>query len=119
MASTAKTIPPENKVFIGNLSYFCTHDQLLRLCEPFGHVRNVYICKSKENTPLYYGFAYFAAVESAHRTIRELNGHFFMGRRLCVNHGELKQNVPKLSPGFQLLISFLSDQVKNNFIMLF
>lgn len=68
-------------LFVGDLSYFCTDDDLAKLFAPFGPVHKAVVRKSKTNEPLHYGFAEIP-LENAEKAIQSLNGLSFLGRKL-------------------------------------
>jgi RNA recognition motif-containing protein len=69
-------------VFVGNLSFFCTQEQLWNLLAPFGGIRSVKICRTKAKEPLYYGFVHLTSVSAVEAAIKGLNKKLFMGRKL-------------------------------------
>lgn len=69
-------------VFVGNLSFFCTQDHLWNLLAPFGGIRSVKICRTKEKEPLYYGFVHLTSTSAVEAAIKGLHGQLFMGRKL-------------------------------------
>lgn len=71
-----------NKVFVGNLSFFCTRENLEGLFSPFGSIESVHLCKSKDGEPLYYGFVHFYDPTDAQKAILALNNAYFAGRLL-------------------------------------
>eukprot|EP01033_Poteriospumella_lacustris_P008327 gene8327-6007_t len=105
-----------DSVFLGNLSFFCTHNQLRDLLSPFGTVKTIKICKTKQKEPLHYGFGRFLTVESAQAAINALNGKLFMGRklRLCSGEAPTSSSPSALDEGVQVLVSFVSYQIHTN-----
>jgi RNA-binding protein 23/39 len=74
---------PAKQIFIGDISNFCTIDDLKELFIPFGNVVDVDIKKNgKTGKPLSYGFVTFDEVETATETIKVLDGTYFFGRKL-------------------------------------
>ncbi len=82
--STLSSGPPDNEVFVGNLSYFCEEDHLFVLfSEYFYNVANVRIMRNHDRTrSLMYGFVATTSPLEAVEMIRLLNGHLFMGRNI-------------------------------------
>lgn len=70
------------KVFFGNLSYFVTYAHLSKLVENLGDIHAMNLCKSKDNTPLYYAFINFKRLEEAEKAVATLDQKMFMGRKL-------------------------------------
>jgi hypothetical protein len=91
MSSTADPIvyPPmvsslagrARTIFAGDLSYFCSEDDLFRFFAPLGRVLNVSIARKNEAS-LMYGFVEFESLETAEKIAQEYNGYLFMGRHL-------------------------------------
>ena len=111
MPSTSSIIDVQCKVFVGNLSFFCTKENLESLFRPFGEIDGVYICKSKEGEPLYYGFVHFIDPSSAHTAIAALNNTHYRGRVLRVHQGHSSRVSRHSNEGVEILVSFLSYQV--------
>lgn len=73
------------KVFFGNLSYFCSAQDVHELLLSFvasSRIYSVDVCKTKAHDPLYYGFVHFLDAQTATQVIETLNGRLFMGRQL-------------------------------------
>mmetsp|Transcript_6858 Transcript_6858/g.17136 ORF Transcript_6858/g.17136 Transcript_6858/m.17136 type:complete len:309 (+) Transcript_6858:29-955(+) len=73
-------------IFIGDLSAFCTENDIYNEFAKFGNIVDVRIKRSKETgKPLLYGFVDYSSVSSAANAIREMNGQLFKGRplRIC------------------------------------
>ncbi len=70
-------------VFVGDLSVFCTEQDLQNLFAPFGTTKDIRIIReNKSHQPLSYGFVEYSDRESAQRAISALNGELFKGRCL-------------------------------------
>lgn len=70
-------------VFVGDLSVFCTEQDLQNLFEPFGLTKDIRIIReNKSNQPLSYGFVEYLERESALNAMNTLNGELFKGRCL-------------------------------------
>jgi RNA recognition motif-containing protein len=70
------------QVFVGDLSCFCTSDNLTGLFSEFGNVVNADIKTSKSGKPLSYGFITFEETTSVAQAIQSLDGVLFFGRKL-------------------------------------
>jgi hypothetical protein len=74
-------------VFVGNLSFKASPDELRQLFSPYGEVRSVRIMKDRA-TRRPRGFAFIEMGESqASKAIKALDGREFLGRSLRVNTG--------------------------------
>jgi RNA recognition motif-containing protein len=71
-------------VYVGDLSVYCTEDEICRLFSPFGTIESVSLKKVNEGTNYYlaYGFIKFGTPQSAEASIQALNGILFLGRPL-------------------------------------
>jgi RNA recognition motif-containing protein len=70
-------------LFVGDLSYFCTENDIRKLFRPFGPIIQVRVKHGKSgNANIDYGFVRFAVRESAAQSLHSLNGVMFMGRTL-------------------------------------
>lgn len=72
----------QRRLFVGNLSYFCSKEDLQDLFGPFGAIYGIQICKSRSNDPLFYGFVHFTTIPAANAAIEGLHGKLFLGRRI-------------------------------------
>lgn len=70
-------------LFLGDLSIFCTEDQIHSLFAPFGQIAEIRLKRDSEtNRNLSYGFVKYVETEEAEKAIAELNGFFFLGRAM-------------------------------------
>lgn len=69
-----------NKLYVGNLSYSVTGEQLKELFAQFGEVSQVNIIEGKG-----FGFVEMASPEAAEKAKTELNGTTFEGRPLKID----------------------------------
>lgn len=68
-------------VFAGDLSFFCSEQDLVNLFHPFGVVKSVIVRRGKNGDTLHYAF--LKMPESvALEAIKHLRGIKFMGRKL-------------------------------------
>jgi len=69
-----------NKLYVGNLNYAVTNDQLQELFSGFGQVRDVRIIEGKG-----FGFVEMSSSEEAEKAMESLNGSDFEGRTLRID----------------------------------
>jgi RNA recognition motif-containing protein len=70
-------------LFVGDLSIFCTENDLIEAFTPFGTVVEVKIMRCEEtNKNLCYGFVKFANAASSIQAMQEMNGRLLSGRPL-------------------------------------
>jgi len=73
-------------IYVGNLSYSVTEDDLKQAFEAFGQVASVSIIKDKfSNQSKGFGFVEMPSKDEAESAIREMNGKEMEGRTLNVN----------------------------------
>lgn len=68
-----------SSIFIGDLSYFCTEQDLVCLFEPFGEVKSAIIRRGKYGDTLHYAFVKMLT-NGAQAAIARMQGIKFMGR---------------------------------------
>lgn len=74
------------KIYVGNLSYDATSDDLENFFAKFGEITDVKLIIDREtNRSKGFGFITFATQDSAQAAIENTNGFDFMGRKLRVN----------------------------------
>lgn len=74
------------KLYLGNLSYEVTEDDLRQALEAFGQVESVTILKDRDSgRPKGFGFAEMASKAEGQAAIEGLNGKELKGRALNVN----------------------------------
>jgi len=70
-------------LFVGDLSIFCTEEDLREAFEEYGELSEVKIIRCEETKKnLSYGFVKYVETEAAVRAIEELNGSMLCGRPL-------------------------------------
>lgn len=69
-----------SKLYVGNLSYSVTNDQLKELFSTFGEVANVNVIDGKG-----FGFVEMSSEAEANKVKESLNGTEFQGRTLKVD----------------------------------
>jgi RNA recognition motif-containing protein len=69
-----KLIEQAKTLFLGDLSFFCTENDLYRFISPYGQIEEVRIKRSSKGDSLLFGFVRMASAELAHYVIHQLNG---------------------------------------------
>jgi RNA recognition motif-containing protein len=78
-------------IFVGNLSFSTTEDELRQLFEPFGQVDRVSIMTDRDTgRSRGFGFVEMASNEDGEKAITALNGSQIGGRTLNVNEARPK-----------------------------
>ena len=73
-------------IYVGNLSYSATEDQLKELFEEFGQVTSAKIITDKfTGSPRGFAFVEMASADEAQQAVNNLNGKSFEGRNIVVN----------------------------------
>ncbi len=73
-------------IYVGNLSYQATEDEIRSLFEAFGQVSSVALIKDKmTGQPRGFGFVEMPNDSEAQKAIQELNGKDMKGRTLSIN----------------------------------
>ena len=85
---------PTGRLYLRNLSYSCSEEELSELFEKYGPTTEVFLPVDK-NTDKPKGFAFitFMMPEHAVQAFNELDGHIFQGRVLHILPAK-----PKISP---------------------
>jgi cold-inducible RNA-binding protein len=84
-------------IFVGNLDYETSEDELRKLFAPYGPVDRVSIVTDRySGQPRGFAFVGMASTEDADKAITELNGAELHGRKLEVNEARRK---PERSDG--------------------
>ncbi len=92
-----------NNIFVGNLSFVSTKEDVVKLFEPFGAVANVVIMERKKGKSRGFGFVDMPNEAEKNAAITALNGKEFMWRELIVSEliprkpGEPKPKKVKLA----------------------
>lgn len=80
-------------LYVGNLSYQLTEQELRQAFEEYGEVTSVRMITDRETgRPRGFGFVEMADKSAALNAIDSLNGHELAGRRLVVNEARPKAN---------------------------
>lgn len=78
-----------SKVFVGNLNFNTTRDELQSLMQQVGAVRDVFLPNDRETgRPRGFAFVEFTSDEDAAKAIEKFNGYELGGRALRVNAAE-------------------------------
>lgn len=77
---------PSRTIFIGNIPYGLSEEQIITIFNTAGHVLNFRLVADPETgRPKGYGFAEFADADAAASAVRNLNDYQIMGRQLRVD----------------------------------
>jgi RNA recognition motif-containing protein len=88
-------------IYVGNLDFATTEQDLRSLFEAYGQVDNVNIAKDKfSGQPRGFGFVEMADEAQGERAIAELNGRQVGSRTLTVNEARPREARPQRSGGF-------------------
>jgi RNA recognition motif-containing protein len=76
----------KTRLYLGNLPYSITEEELRRLFEQAGVVQEVYLPRDRYTGELRgFGFVEMGSEEAAAKAIQALSGHLLGGRQLIVN----------------------------------
>jgi RNA recognition motif-containing protein len=86
----------ESKLYVGNLSYSTTEDDLRQLFSQAGNVKSVSVIKDRD-TGRSKGFAFveMGSDEDAQKAISQFNGQTFQDRSLKVNVARPREDRPR------------------------
>lgn len=88
-------------IYVGNLPFTATEQDLRSLFEAYGQVDNVSVAKDKfTGQPRGFGFVEMADDGQGERAIAELNGSMIGDRNLTVNEARPREARPRPSGGF-------------------
>lgn len=74
-------------LFLGDLSIFCTEQDIVDTFQEYGEIVDVRIQRNKDTSrALSYGFIDFSTEEAAKRAMEERNGFVIKGRPLRYDH---------------------------------
>lgn len=83
----------ETKIYVGNLSYDSSQEDIQTLFEEYGEVSDVFIVKDRESgRPRGFAFVTMGSQESMVAAIEALNGKEFMGRALAINEARPRED---------------------------
>ena len=87
-------------IYVGNLSYNLTEDDLRALFAEFGDVSSVKLIIDREtNRSKGFGFVEMSSDDAANKAIDELNGRDVGGRALRVNEARPREARPRHGGG--------------------
>ncbi len=88
-------------IYVGNLSFQTSEDQLKELFESYGQVESATIISDKATgRPRGFGFVKMPEREEGLKAIQELDSRDFMGRSLKVNEAKPRTDRDNGRPGF-------------------
>ncbi|MFB3812586.1 MAG: RNA recognition motif domain-containing protein [Terriglobales bacterium] len=83
-------------IYVGNLSFSITEDQLRSMFEPYGQVDRVSIVTDRDSGQSRgFGFVEMSDDDAGNRAIEALNGSSVGGRNLTVNEARPKGDRPR------------------------
>jgi cold-inducible RNA-binding protein len=83
-----------NKLYVGNLSYDVTSDQLRGMFGPYGSVQSAKVASDREtNRSKGFGFVEMASEQEARAAITGMHGTIADGRTLTVSEANPKVNL--------------------------
>ena len=89
-----------NKLYIGNLSFDASEQDLTDLLSPHGQVSEVLVMMDKmTGRPRGFAFATMADWQGADAVIKALHGQEFMGRPLTINEARPREERPSYGGG--------------------
>lgn len=83
-------------IYVGNLSYRVTDEELRALFEPYGEVSSVSVIKDRMTQQSRgFGFVEMTRQDEAEHAIKQLNGFNHGGRKLTVNMARPRDENPR------------------------
>ncbi|MCJ1233373.1 hypothetical protein MMC14_001329 [Varicellaria rhodocarpa] len=93
---------PGRVVFIGNIPYGLTEEEIIRICTSAGQVQSFrLVYDSDTGRPKGFGFAEFADTDAAASAVRNLNKYQIMGRELRVDFSHVGGKDDAIPAGYQ------------------
>ncbi len=84
------------RIYVGNLPYTVTNDQLAQLFAPYGEVGDVNVVMDRDSgRSKGFGFVELADSAAARQAIAELNGRVMGDRTLTVNEARPREERPR------------------------
>ena len=84
------------KLYIGNISFTSTQEDLTDLFSQAGEVKSVNLITDRETgRPRGFGFVEFGSREMGEEAISKFDGFEFQGRRLKVNEAKAREDKPR------------------------
>lgn len=79
-------------IYVGNLPWTASADDLRSIFEPYGQVENARIVTDRESgRSRGFGFVDMASADAGQKAIAELHNHDYQGRPLTVNEALARQ----------------------------
>ena len=89
-------------IFVGNLNFRTTEDEIRTLFAAYGNVERVSLITDRDTgQPRGFGFVEMSNDGEAERAIAELNGREVGGRAINVNEARPKEGGPRRGGGFR------------------
>lgn len=86
----------ESKLYVGNLSYSTTEDDLRQLFSQAGNVKSVSVIKDRDTgRSKGFGFVEMGSDEDAQKAVSQFNGQSFQDRSLKVNVARPREDRPR------------------------
>ena len=86
-------------IYVGNLSYKATEDDLKAAFSRFGEVTSASIIRDKvSGQPKGFGFVEMSVKADAEKAIKELDGVPLKGREIKINEARPREGRPALKP---------------------
>jgi len=90
------------KLFVGNLSWDATDNDLKDIFSKFGELSEVTVLKERDtNRSKGFGFVTFANDSEADTAVNEMHGKEYMGRNLTVNEARPREDRPQQRRSFR------------------
>ena len=86
------------KLYVGNLAFGTTSDDLQNLCSEFGTVTSAQVVTDRE-TGRSRGFGFVEMSDGGDQAIQSLNMREFQGRNLTVNEAKAREERPRSGGG--------------------
>jgi len=94
------------KLYVGNLSFSTTAEELRAAFEPFGQVDDIHIATDRETgQPRGFAFVTYANADDAKVAAEKLSGFELNGRMLTVNEAKAKEAIGGVSAGGKVFSS--------------
>jgi RNA recognition motif-containing protein len=88
------------RIYVGNLPYTVTNDELSQLFAPYGEVGDVNVVMDRDTgRSKGFGFVDVADADAARQAIAELNGRQMGDRTLTVNEARPREDRPRRGGG--------------------
>lgn len=88
-------------IFVGNLPFTATEDEVRNLFEQYGQVTSVKLISDRETgRPRGFGFVEMGSTEEANSAIEALNGQNLGGRPLRINEAKPREQRPRFNHSY-------------------